>query len=68
MKVRVFLIGGESVYEVAETLDYENVRSVKVEGSNVGSTLMLHRGCGNVGIPFMRVHHWEETGTEEVQA
>ena len=62
MKVVVYLIGSDSAFQVAETLEYEKVARVSVaESSGVSSVLRLHRGCGDVGIPFIRVHHWEET-------
>ncbi len=60
VKIRVFLVGGDSVLEIAETLEYSQIRRVSVEGQGMGATVQLHRGDGKIGIPMFRVHHWEE--------
>lgn len=61
MKVIVHLIGSNDSFAPAETLEYDGVKRVAVEGENLTAMLVLHRHKGNVGIPVMRVHHYEES-------
>ncbi len=64
VRVVIFLITGDNIYESAETLTYEEVKRITVEGEGLTAMLTLHRAKGNVGVPVIRVHHYEEVKTQ----
>lgn len=47
-----------------ELQSYVGVKQTEIIGEGVGVTLILHRPQGNVGIPYLRLHHWTEEKEE----
>ncbi len=61
MKVYVYCLPLEpSIGTGLEVQSYKGVKTTEIVGEGVGVTLLLHRPQGNVGIPYLRLHHWKE--------